>query len=113
VARLSGHPRDALEPLERAITEHSHHPGAALAAFTLGRIHLDSLGDAASAAHDFDKAIALGLPQALVEDAYLRLIEARAKAGDRQGAHQAWLAHHQRFPQSARRSIADHWGREP
>ena len=113
VARLSGHPRDAVEPLERAVAEHARHPSAALAAFTLGRIHVDSLGDAAAATRAFETAIALGLPQALIEDAYLRLIEVRAKAGDRQGAHQTWRKHHEQFPQSTRRSIADHWGREP
>ena len=113
VARLSGHPRDAVEPLERAVAEHSNHPGAALAAFTLGRIRIDSLGDAAAADRNFEKAITLGLPQALIEDAYLRLIEARAKAGDRRGAHEAWLTHRKQFPQSTRRTIADHWGREP
>jgi transmembrane sensor len=113
VARLSGHPRDAIEPLTKAVHEHSSDRGAALAAFTLGRIHIDSLGEAAAAAHDFETAIRLGLPQALVEDAYLRLIEVRAKAGDRQGAHATWLVHHERFPLSTRQSIADRWGREP
>ena len=113
VARLSGHPREAVEPLRRAVAEYAEDPRAAMAAFMLGRLHLDSLQDAASAVSDFRTAIALRLPQALLEDAHLRLIEAAAKTGDRRAAHEAWLAHRQQFPSSLRRSTADRWGREP
>ncbi|HKQ68166.1 MAG TPA: FecR family protein [Polyangiaceae bacterium] len=113
VARLSGHPRDAVEPLQRVVVEHRHDPRAALAAFTLGRVHLDSLGNARAAASDFRDAIALGLSPALLEDAYLRLVEAFAKAGDRRAAHEAWRAYGERFPHSPRRATVDQWGREP
>jgi transmembrane sensor len=113
VARLSGHPREAVEPLRRAVAEHADDPRAAMAAFMLGRLHLDSLQDAASAVSDFRTAIALRLPRALLEDAHLRLIEAAAKSGDRRAAHEAWLLHRQQFPNSVRSSTADRWGREP
>jgi len=113
VARFSGHLGDAVAPLRRIVAEHRGDPRAALAAFTLGRVHLDALGDPAAAAQDFADAIALGLPRALLEDAYLRLIEARAKAGDQHGAHEAWGEYHERFPDSTRRSTADQWRRGP
>jgi transmembrane sensor len=113
VARYSGHPADAIEPLRRVVAEREGDPQAAVAALTLGRVHLDSLNDPASAARDFRDAISLGLPQALLEDAHLRLIEAHAKAGDRRAAHRAWEAYQQQFPNSPRVSLADKWGREP
>jgi transmembrane sensor len=113
VARLSGHPAEAVEPLERVLSEHRRDPRAALAAFTLGRLFLDSLGDAARAAKAFEQAMGLELPRALIEDAHLRLIEARARAGDKRGAHDAWVAYVARFPNSARRPVADRWGNPP
>jgi transmembrane sensor len=112
VARLSGHPRDAVEPLSRVIAEHADDPRTAMAAFMLGRLHLDSLQEPSAALHDFRTAIALRLPNALLEDAYLRLIEAAASAGDRRAAHEAWETHRQLFPDSSRKSVADRWGRE-
>jgi transmembrane sensor len=113
VARFSEHPADAVEPLRRAISEGGRDARAALAAFTLGRVHLDSLNDPRSAARDFDQAVALGLPKALLEDAYLRRIEARAKSGDREGARDAWEAHRKQFPDSTRTAVADRWGLQP
>ncbi len=113
VARLSGHPADAVEPLERILTEHPRSSKAALAAFTLGRLHLDSLGNAKAAAREFQRAMSLELPRALAEDVHLRLIEARARAGDRPGAHEAWLSYVERYASSTRRPIADRWGRDP
>jgi transmembrane sensor len=80
VARLSGHPRDAIEPLERVVTEHAEDPRASLAALTLGRVELHSLGEPALAARAFEKAIALNIPGGLAEDARTLLAEARAKA---------------------------------
>jgi transmembrane sensor len=113
VARLSGHPRDAVAPLERASREHADDPRAAMAAFMLGRVHLDSLQDPAAAVRAFQAALAQKLPQALREDAYLRLIEAAAKAGDRAVARAAWNAHRAEFPNSTRKPGEGPWGREP
>ncbi len=113
VARLSGHPTDAIEPLERVLAEHPRDPRAALAAFTLGRIQLDSLGNAPAAARAFQRAMSPDLPRALAEDVQLRLIEARARAGDRSGAHEAWSSYVEHFASSTRRPVADRWGRDP
>jgi transmembrane sensor len=111
VARFSGHPADAVAPLRRVMSEYAHDPRAALAAFTLGRLELHQLGDPAAAAQAFERSIALHLSDALLEDAYIRLIEARAKSGDRHAAHEAWAAYHERFPNSTRRLDADQWRR--
>jgi transmembrane sensor len=111
VARFSGHPADAVAPLRRVMSQYASDPRAALAAFTLGRLELDQLGNPAAAAQAFERSIALHLSDALLEDAYIRLIEARARSGDRHAAHEAWAAYHERFPNSTRRLDADQWRR--
>lgn len=98
VARLSGHPADAVAPLERLLVDHAGDPSAPQAAFTLGKIQLDALGNARAAAVAFEKAIALGLPGALREDAFFRRVEAYAKAGDSARAHTARAEYDSAFP---------------
>jgi transmembrane sensor len=109
VARLSGHPADAVIPLNRLLTEHGDHPTAPLAAFTLGRLQLDALGHPALAAEAFARALALGLPQSLQEDAYARLVEARARAGDSSGASAAAQDYERRFPAGKRLAEVRRW----
>lgn len=82
VARLSGHPQDAVAPLTRALDAFRGNPQAALAAFTLGRVLLDQLGVAQPAAEAFERAIVLKLPKALRADCYRRLAEAYGRAGN-------------------------------
>ncbi len=106
VARLSGHPADAVAPLERILADHANDARAGLAAFTLGRLELDTLGHPARAARAFERAIALGT---LVEDAYARLVEARAKAGDRAGAQAAFDAYVRAFPNGGRSRAMRRW----
>ena len=99
VARLSGHPTDAVPPLRRIVSEFASDPNASLAAFTLGRVELDALGDPAASADAFARAIALGPPQGLLEDAFARLVEARARAHDLAGARRAADEYRARFPE--------------
>jgi transmembrane sensor len=82
VARLSGHPQDAIAPLTRSLDKFRGSSQAALAAFTLGRVLLDQLSVAAPAAEAFERSIALGLPKALRADCYRRLAEAYGRAGN-------------------------------
>ena len=109
VARLSGHAAEAVYPLTRVMTDLAGDPRASLAGFTLGRLELDTLGDAAGAADAFSRAIGLGLPAGLVEDAYARLVEARARAGDHAGARTAADAYEKRFPGGSRASSIRRW----
>jgi transmembrane sensor len=111
VARLSGHPADAVTPLTRVVAEHAGDQRASLAAFTLGRLQLDSLVHPALAASAFERAIALGLPQSLQEDAYARLVEARAQAGDAAGARSAAEEYERRFPAGKRLDQVRRWAR--
>ena len=113
VARLSGHPREAVPPLQRLLEDHPDDPSASLAAFTLGRIQLDALGDAADAADSFARALALHVPAGLEEDARARLVEARARAGDGAGARRAADEYRSRFPQGARDHEVSTWANMP
>ena len=115
VARLSGHPADARAPLERIFGEHPTDGRASLAALTLGRVQLRSLGAPAAAATALERALALGLPAGLDEEAYGLLVEARATAGDRAGARAAYAEYVARFPASAggRQAALRRWVSDP
>jgi transmembrane sensor len=98
VARLSGHPVDAIAPLERASREFPSDRRAGVAAYTRARVLADDLHRVAPAAEAFAEAIRLGVPEALLETAHLRLVETRRDAGDRAGAEEAAARYEQRFP---------------
>ncbi len=98
VARLSGHPRDAVAPLQRILDTYPRDAQAPLAAFALGRLDLDALDAPAQAARALDRALSLGLPQTLREDARARLVEAHARAGNAAAARNAAAAYQREFP---------------
>jgi transmembrane sensor len=98
VARLSGHPADAVAPLERILTDFPADPQAALAAFAVGRLELDALGRPTRAAAALNRALTLGLPQTLREDVRARLVEAYLRSGNRAAARTAADAYKREFP---------------
>jgi transmembrane sensor len=98
VARLSGHPADAVAPLDRIVTKFASDAQAPLAAFALGRLELDSLARPARAVAALNKALALGAPQSLREDVRARLVEAYVRAGDQAAARSAADAYRREFP---------------
>jgi transmembrane sensor len=89
VARLSGHPAEAVEPLELLLSTHASDPNAGVAAFTLGRVEHDALAHPDRAVSAFERALALTLPAPLVPDAWARLAQAREEVGDGAGARAA------------------------
>jgi len=88
VFRMSGHPREAVSPLNRVVDDHASDPRAPLAAFTLGRVLLDDLGQPGAAARAFRRARELNASGALAEDALAREVEAWSKAGQENKARQ-------------------------
>ncbi|APR88353.1 hypothetical protein A7982_13702 [Minicystis rosea] len=98
VARLSGHPAEAIDPLSRVVAKHADEGRAALASFTLGKLRLDALGQPAAAAGDFVEALSLGLSSSLVEEAKARIVEARSRAQDVAGARAAAAEYERSFP---------------
>ena len=108
VARLSGHPDEAIAPLERVLAEHPGDAQAPLAAFILGGIQR-SRGAHADAATAFARADELGVPAALREDARAAIAVERGRAGDIEGADAAarrYLEHH---PAGARADDVQRW----
>ena len=81
VARLSGHPADAVPYLERLIKESSNQTKSAMAAFALGRVLMTSLGQPEKAALEFADARRRAQGGSLAEDALAREVEAWAQAG--------------------------------
>jgi transmembrane sensor len=109
VARLSGHPREAVAPLERIASEHASDPRAALAAFTLATLRLDHLKQPRLAAESMTRALELGLPRALAQDARARLVEAHARAGHRDAARAAAAEYRLRHPRGPRADDVERW----
>ena len=104
VARLSGHPAEAVAPLERILADFALDPQAPLAAFALGRLELDALARPRAAAVAFGRALALGVPRSLREDVRARLVEAHARAGDEAAAGAAAEAYLREFPTGRHRA---------
>ena len=113
VARLSGHPADAVVPLERILTDFAIDARAPLAAFALGRLELDSLGQAHAAATAFRKALSLGIPSGLREDVRARLVEAYVRSGDAGAARHAADAYMDEFPNGRHLHAIQGWLRPP
>jgi transmembrane sensor len=98
VARLSGHPAEAVVPLARVLENFERDPQAPLAAFALGRLELDALNRPKRAVAAFERALALGIPRSLEEDLRARLVEAHARAGDTAAVRDAARAYLRAFP---------------
>jgi len=102
VARLSGHVDAAVAQLTRAVAMHPEDPRASLAAFTLGRVHLENLGAPRDAAQAFARARELGPQGPLAEDALAREVEAWSRAGETETARAQALVYTRRYPQGHR-----------
>ena len=113
VARLSHHPADAVVHLRRVVTAHAGDPRAPLAAFTLGRVLLEELGQPGQAAEAFAKARALGGAGPLAEDALAREVEAWWRAGATDKAHERAEEYVKLYPKGLRvRSVKKYGGLE-
>jgi hypothetical protein len=103
-ARLGGKARAAASALDTLRRRFRRDPRAALAAFELGRLRLDSLGDAAGADEAFRDAIALAPQGPLREDAEARRVEALAaeRSPECATARSAFLT---RYPRSVHAAV--------
>jgi transmembrane sensor len=108
VARLSGHPADAVSPLERVMREYPNDARAALAAYTLGRLQLEQLGRPAEAADAFATSLRLGLPSGLQESALAKRVEAfgRVRSPETAIAIDAYL---RAYPDGRYRAAVERW----
>jgi len=86
VARLSGHPREAVRHLREVVRAHRRQPQGMLAAFTLGRILQRELKQPKEAAEAYHLARSLAPSGSLAEDALAHEAECRARAGQAEAA---------------------------
>jgi len=105
VARLSGHPTEAVPYLRRVLGEHRSDSRAPLAAFTLGRMYLGQLGSPGEAAAAFAQVRSLAPSGPLAEDALAREVEARARAGEKAKAQELARQYLRSYPVGRRTAI--------
>lgn len=110
VSRLSHHPAEAVPPLQQVLARHASDPRAPLAAFTLGRVLLDELGQPAQAADAFARARAIAPSGPLADDALAREVEARSRAGDTARARSLAEEYLRRLPNGPRARLVRHHG---
>lgn len=101
-ARLSGHPHAAVQYLRKVLDEHRQTPVAPLAAFTLGRVLLERLGQPSEAAEAFATARQLAPHGSLAQDALAREVEAWSKAGHPDEAYRRAREYVDAYPQGRR-----------
>ncbi len=110
VARLSGHPRAAVPHLRRVAMHFTRDPRAALAAFTLGRVLLDDLGDPRGAARAFAQVRVLEPRGPLAADALAREAEALHRLGETAAARERALEYLERYPGGVKAEAVRGWG---
>jgi transmembrane sensor len=101
-ARLSGHPHVAVTYLRKVLDQHGESPVAPLAAFTLGRVLLERLGQPSEAADAFATARQLAPNGSLAQDALAREVEAWSKAGRPDDAYRAARQYVDTYPKGRR-----------
>jgi hypothetical protein len=97
-ARFEGRPQDAARALDRLRKTFRRDRRASLAAFELGKLRLETLGDPRGAEEAFRDAIALGPSSPFREDAEARRVEAFSRMGDTAGCADARDAYLARWP---------------
>ena len=108
VARLSGHPRQATEFLERVVAVRGD-PRALLAAFTLGRILQRELDEPRRAAEAFHVAWSLAPSGSLAEDALAHEAECWARAGVEDAAKARAEQYLRQYPDGRRAAAMRRW----
>lgn len=98
VARLSRHPADATRFLSRVSDGFPRDQRAPAAAFTLGRVLLEDLGQAGRAADAFRRAQQLAPKGPLASDALAREADAAQRAGQAERARKAAARYVELYP---------------
>jgi transmembrane sensor len=108
VARLSGHPARAIEPLSRLVREYPSDARAPSAAFTLGLLQLG--GNPAAAAQSFATCRRLQPAGPLAQDALARQVEATSRAGNPSAARALAEQYVQAYPNGRRVNAVKRFG---
>jgi transmembrane sensor len=101
-ARKAGKPEVAVAHLRTLIDRFPADPHAHVAAFTIGRLLLESLGRPRQAAASFEQARVLAKGAPVAEDALAREVDAWAAAGERPLARRRAELYRQLYPKGSR-----------
>lgn len=112
VARRAGNVEGAITLLRRALDE-AEGNRAALTAFTLGKLLLDSAGRPSEAEAAFARCLALSPPVSIAEDALARLTEAQARAGRKESARNSAAEYVRLYPNGRRLREVQRWASVP
>jgi TolA-binding protein len=99
VARRAGRVTESAKLFAELVSRHARDHRAALAAFELGRLRMDSLGDASGAVDALERALKLDSRRAFAEDALARLVLAHEALGDRASCTRARARYLARYPE--------------
>jgi transmembrane sensor len=109
-ARLSGHAQAALPFLRQVVANHAQDSRAPLAAFTLGGVLMQQLGQPREAEAAYARARELSLNSSLAEDALARQVEATYRAGDTARARTLATEYLARYPKGRRVHAVQRFG---
>jgi transmembrane sensor len=101
-ARKAGQPKEAVAHLRTLIDRFPSDPHAPVAAFTIGRLLLESLGQPRQAAASFERARAVANGAPVAEDALAREVEAWAAAHEPALARSRAELYRQLYPKGSR-----------
>jgi TolA-binding protein len=99
VARRAGLVTESAKLFAELVTRHPRDHKAALAAFELGRLRMDSLSDVSGAVDALERALKLDARRAFAEDALARLVLAHEALGDRAACTRARARYLARYPE--------------
>jgi tetratricopeptide (TPR) repeat protein len=103
-ARRAGDVSGAARAYELLLEQHPRDARAGLAAFELGRLRMDRLGDVHGAIQALQRAVALAPGAGFREDAMARLVDAYASAGATERCRSAQSAYLESYPKGVRAS---------
>jgi transmembrane sensor len=107
--RRNGNLKGAIASLRAAMNADGDGSRRAIAAFTLGKLLLDSAGRPADAAQAFRSCLRSSPPAAMAEDASARLVEAQARAGNGDAARRGAREYERRYPNGRRLADVRRW----
>ncbi len=105
IARRAGQVPEAAALYAELVQRFPRDQTAALAAFELGRIRMDTLSDLRGAVQAFDQALTLDSGRAFAEDALARLALAHDKLGDAASCKRAKERYLKRYPEGVHANV--------
>lgn len=98
-----GRVREAAQAYQNLLSTYPRDPRAGLAAFELGRLRMDRLGDLAGAVRALERAVALAPGSSFREDALARLVTAYAGVHNQAGCERTRAQYLREFPAGVRK----------